>query len=75
MIVKPLSQNSCNKREFVIAAPNYESLQKSGYKIKLQYEAPKKPKSRNRGRNAIWFNPIQRNQQNEHSQRIFLSVK
>ena len=58
IIAKRLSQNSSNKSEFEKAAPDYEKvLQKSGFNIKLQYIAPKKPKSRNRRRNTIWFNP------------------
>ena len=58
MIAKRLSQNSSNKSEFEKAAPDCEeALQISGYNIKLQYEAPKKPKSRNRRQNTIWFNP------------------
>ena len=58
MISKRLFQNSCNKSDFEKAAPDYEEvLQKSGYNIKLQYKVPKKPKSRNRKRNTIWYNP------------------
>ena len=58
IIAKRLSQNSSNKSELEKAAPDYEKvLQKSGFNIKLQYKAPKKPKSRNRRRNTIWFNP------------------
>ena len=56
---KRLSQNSNNKSEFEKAAPDYEeALKMSGYYIKLQYEAPKKPKSRNRRQNTIWFKPL-----------------
>ena len=58
MIAKSLSQNSIDKSEFEKAAPDYgKALQKSGYNIKLQYKVPKKPKSRNRRQNSIWFNP------------------
>ena len=47
MIAKRLFQNSGNKSEFEKAAPNYEeALRKSGYNIKLQYEAPKKQKTK-----------------------------
>ena len=59
MIAKRLFRNCCNKSEFEKEAPDYEeALQKSGYNIKLHYEAPKKPKSRNTRRNAIWFSPL-----------------
>ena len=75
MISKRLSQNSSNKSDFEKAATDYEEvLQKSGYNIKLQYKVPKKPKSRNRKRNTIWFNPPYNAIVKTNIGRIFLSV-
>jgi hypothetical protein len=58
---KRLSSISSNEKMFESAAPRYqEAINSSGYDYKLKFDptaSEPNPKSRNRKRNILWFNP------------------
>ena len=58
MIEKRLSGISCNQEEFDRAKPAYaQTLAKSGYKQKLEFQTKNSSRKRHRKRNITWFNP------------------
>ena len=59
MISKRLSSISSDERSFNETKHEYEvALRKSGYNEKLKYQKPNQtPKTRQRKRNIVWFNP------------------
>ena len=59
-----LSNNSSNEQLFNdTVAPFQEAITKSGYDFKLKFDplaSNPKPKSKNRKRNILWFNPLRK---------------